>query len=153
MIRVTDTISLHEHEIEEQFIRAPGPGGQNVNKVASAVQLRFDAASCPALAESVFVRLRSLAGSRMTQQGVIVLTANRFRSQDRNRQDALERLIALLRDAATPPKRRRPDEAFRCVPRADVGAQEASIRIEEAAQKVKPRRRLNGELLQHSKRG
>ena len=108
MIRVTDSISLSEREIEVQFIRAPGPGGQNVNKVASAVQLRFDAKSCPALSEAVFARLGSLAGSRMTQQGVIVLSASRFRSQERNRQDALERLISLIREAATPPRRRRP---------------------------------------------
>jgi ribosome-associated protein len=108
MIRVTDTISLSEHEVEEHFIRAPGPGGQNVNKVASAVQLRFDAANSPALSKAVFQRLATLAGSRMTRDGVVVLTAKRFRSQERNRQDALQRLIDLIRAAATPPKKRRP---------------------------------------------
>ncbi len=107
MIRVTATISLADGEIEETFIRSPGPGGQNVNKVETAVQLRFDAAGSPALSEAVFRRLKALAGRRMTRDGIVVLTANNFRSQDRNRKDAVERLVALIRDAAQAPKPRR----------------------------------------------
>lgn len=107
MIPVTPSISLADSEIEERFIRAPGPGGQKVNKTESAVQLRFDARRSPALSNAVFLRLKSLAGRRMTRDGIIVITGNRFRSQDRNRQDVRERLIALIRDAAAPPKFRR----------------------------------------------
>ena len=108
MIPVTDTINLSEDEIEEHFIRSPGPGGQHVNKVESAVQLRFDAAHCPALSETVYRRLAALAGSRMTRGGVLIITARRFRSQPRNRADALDRLIELIRRAAAPVKHRRP---------------------------------------------
>jgi ribosome-associated protein len=107
MIAVTDTIFLGERELEESFIRASGPGGQNVNKVASAVQLRFDARRSPSLPEPVRQRLEKLAGNRLTQDGVLIITAQRFRSQERNRQDALERLIGLIRRALTAPRPRR----------------------------------------------
>lgn len=108
MIHIDDRLSLDEGEIEESFIRASGPGGQNVNKVSSAVQLRFDLRHSPSLPDSVRARAERLAGARLTTDGVLVITAQRFRSQERNREDAIERLVALLRRAATPPVPRRP---------------------------------------------
>jgi ribosome-associated protein len=107
MIRITDQVSIDEREIEESFIRASGPGGQNVNKLATAVQLRFDARRSPSLPNDVSVRLQQLAGSRLTNDGVLIITAQRFRTQDRNRADALERLTALIAQAAVAPTPRR----------------------------------------------
>ena len=106
MIPVTPTISLRDDELQFQFKLASGPGGQNVNKVATAAELRFDVAGSPALPEAVRARLRALAGNRMTQEGELLITARRFRSQERNRQDAIERLSALIQKAAEPPKPR-----------------------------------------------
>ncbi|NNG05149.1 MAG: aminoacyl-tRNA hydrolase [Inquilinus sp.] len=108
MIPITDTIVLDPREIEESFIRAGGPGGQNVNKVSSAVQLRFDLRHSPSLPDDLRARAERLAGRRLTKEGVLVITAARFRAQERNRDDALARLVELLRRAAQPPTPRRP---------------------------------------------
>jgi ribosome-associated protein len=107
MIRITDSIAIDESEIEQGFIRASGPGGQHVNKAATAVQLRFDVAHSPSLPDPVRKRLSRLAGKRMTGDGVLVIEAKRFRTQERNRQDAVERLVELIRRAAQSPKTRR----------------------------------------------
>jgi ribosome-associated protein len=133
MIKVTRDIALDEREIEEQFIRSSGPGGQNVNKVATAVQLRFRIDASPALSELVRRRLKALAGRRVTREGVLVITAERFRSQERNRGDALQRLIDLIRRAAEPVKVRRPT-------RPTLGARERRQRDKVARSRLKKQR-------------
>jgi ribosome-associated protein len=107
MIRITDAIAIDERELDERFVRASGPGGQNVNKVSTAAQLRFNLDASSSLPEPVKLRARRIAGSRLTTEGEIVITADRYRTQPLNRDDAVTRLIELLRDAATPPKPRR----------------------------------------------
>jgi ribosome-associated protein len=136
MIRVTGKISIDEREISESFVRASGPGGQNVNKLSTAVQLRFDVRASPSLPDDVRARLERLAGSRLTRDGVLVIIAQRHRTQARNRQDALDRLIDLIRRAATPPAPRRPT-------RPTAASRERRIETKKRRAKVKGLRRAN----------
>ena len=114
-IAITTRLSIDDREVDERFVRASGPGGQNVNKVSSAVRLRFDVRASPSLPPDVKARLERLAGNRMTGEGVLIINAQRHRTQERNRADALERLVALVREAAIPPVPRRETK----VPRAE----------------------------------
>ncbi len=107
MLRITHHIAIDEREIAEEFVRASGPGGQNVNKLNTAVQLRFDVRHSPSLSHDVRLRLERLAGKRLTKDGVLVIIAQRYRTQERNRADALERLTALIREAAVRPAPRK----------------------------------------------
>jgi len=138
MIPVTRSISISEDELDERFIRSPGPGGQNVNKVETAVQLRFDAAHSPNLPPEVFARLRGIAGQRMTADGVIVITARRFRSQERNRADARERLVELIAKATEVPKKRRPTRPSLSAKRKRVETKKKRGDVKKTRGKVRP---------------
>jgi ribosome-associated protein len=122
MIRITPTIAIDERELEERFIRASGPGGQNVNKLSTAVQLRFDARRSPSLPNDVSIRLQRLAGKRLTHDGVLVITAQSHRTQERNRDDARARLVDLIRSATVAPKPRRATKPTKAAKRERVDA-------------------------------
>jgi ribosome-associated protein len=117
MLKVNDDIAIDERELEERFVRSSGPGGQNVNKVSTAVELRFDVRGSASLPPAVRVRLARLAGRRLTDEGVLVIRAERFRTQERNRDDARARLVELVRSATIVPKRRIPTKPSRAAKR------------------------------------
>jgi ribosome-associated protein len=135
MIQVTPSIAIQDGEIAVTFIRAGGPGGQNVNKVSTAAQLRFDARHSPSLPAGVRDRLERIAGARLTRDGVIVLTANRFRTQEANRKDAVARLVALIAEAAERPK-------FRVPTRPTLGSKER--RLESKTKRAAVKRMRGG---------
>jgi ribosome-associated protein len=134
MIRITGSIAIDESELDERFIRASGPGGQNVNKLASAVQLRFDVRGSPSLPDDVRARLERLAGKRLTREGVLVISAQRHRTQERNRQDARDRLVDLIRRAAVTPIPRR-------ATRPTAGSRERRLESKKRRSSIKGLRR------------
>ena len=137
-IRVDDRISLADDEVNEQFVRSPGPGGQNVNKLATAVQLRFDARGSPSLPVDVRERLLELAGTRATKHGEIVISAHRFRTRERNREDALERLVTLVRRAAVVEKPRTPTRPSAASMRRRLEDKRWRSRLKHGRQRLAP---------------
>ena len=136
-IHITPRITLSDSDLEFRFTHAGGPGGQHVNKVSTAVQLRFDVGSCAGLPDDVRGRLIAIAGRRMTSEGVLVIDARRFRSQEKNRRDAVERLVELVRAAATTPKKRKPSRIPRKAKKARLEAKRRRSRLKQQRRSVK----------------
>jgi ribosome-associated protein len=136
MIQITPQLAINEDELTFSFVRASGPGGQNVNKVSSAVELRFDVAHSPSLPEALKERLKKLAGRRLSDDGVLLIDAHRFRTQGLNRKDALARLVALLQAASIEPKTRKATRPSR-------GAREERLQMKRKASQIKQARRSN----------
>jgi len=137
-IEITPELAIDEEEIALSFTRSPGPGGQNVNKVETSVRLRFDVRNSSSLPEAVRSRLLHLAGGRLTREGVLVITARRFRSQERNRREALQRLTALIRQAALPPRSRRPTRPAAAAVRRRLEAKSRRSRLKDHRRRVEP---------------
>jgi ribosome-associated protein len=138
MLEITPTLALEEEELSESFVRASGPGGQNVNKVATAVQLRFDLASNQSLSDDIKQRLGKLAGRRLTSEGILVIEARRFRTRERNRQDARDRLAELVRRALEPPKPRKKTRPSRRAKQSRLNDKKLRSKRKEGRRKPSP---------------
>jgi len=137
MLRITDTIAIPESELTLSFVRADGPGGQHVNKTATAVQLRFDVARSPSLPEPVRKRLMRLAGRRLSSEGILIIDARSQRSQKQNREEALERLVDLVRSAAKPPRRRKPTRPSKASRRRRLESKRQRARLKQSRRAVR----------------
>lgn len=138
MIRITRSIAIDDKEIKMDFIHASGPGGQNVNKVATAVQLRFDIKNSPSLSNDICERLIRLAGRRVSREGVLVIQARRFRSQERNRQDAIDRLVKLIKEAVKRPSPRRSTKPTRASKERRLNTKRQRADIKQLRQRISP---------------